>query len=48
MLRKVLLLIPLDTFKAVNAQYVRVSAIKPTQNSDTAVRIYEIEVKGLQ
>lgn len=37
-----------DTFKAVNAQYVRVSAIKPTQNSDTAVRIYEIEVKGLQ
>lgn len=37
-----------DTFKAVEAQYVRVSAIKPTQNSDSAVRIYEIQVKGLE
>lgn len=37
-----------DTFKAVEAQYVRVSAIKPTQNSDSAVRIYEIQVRGLE
>lgn len=37
-----------DTFKAIQARYVRVSAIKPTQNSDSAVRIYEIQVKGLE
>lgn len=37
-----------DTFKAVQAKYVRVNAIKPTQNSDSAVRIYEIQVYGLK
>jgi endo-beta-N-acetylglucosaminidase D/PKD repeat protein len=36
-----------DTFKAVNARYVRINAIKPTQGSDSAVRIYEIEVYGI-
>ena len=35
-----------DTFKAVNARYVRVNVTKPTQGSDSAVRIYEIEVNG--
>lgn len=38
----------LDTFKPVKAKYVRVTAIKPTQNSDSAVRIYEIQVKGIK
>lgn len=37
-----------DTFKAIQAKYVRVNAIKPTQNSDSAVRIYEIQVYGLK
>lgn len=37
-----------DTFKAVPARYVRVTAIKPTQGSDSAVRIYEIEISGIQ
>ncbi|MGL5617212.1 MAG: endo-beta-N-acetylglucosaminidase [Sarcina sp.] len=37
-----------DTFKAVNARYVRVKANKPTQNSDSAVRIYEVQVRGLK
>lgn len=36
-----------DTFKATSARYVRVNAIKPTQGSDSAVRIYEIEVFGI-
>lgn len=36
-----------DTFPAVNAQYVKLSVDKPTQGSDTAARIYEIEVYGL-
>ena len=37
----------LDTFKPVKARYVKVTAIKPTQGADTAVRIYEIQVRGL-
>ncbi len=36
-----------DTFKAVNARYVRINVTKPTQGSDSAVRIYEIEVNGI-
>lgn len=35
-----------DTFKATKARYVRINAIKPTQGSDQAVRIYEIQVRG--
>ena len=37
-----------DTFPAVNARYVKLSVDKPTQGSDTAVRIYEMEVYGLK
>ena len=36
-----------DTFAPVNARYVKVSVVKPTQGSDTAARIYEIEVYGM-
>ncbi|WP_122645419.1 endo-beta-N-acetylglucosaminidase [Enterococcus mediterraneensis] len=37
-----------DTFSAVKARYVRLSSDKPTQGSDTAVRIYEMGVYGLK
>lgn len=37
-----------DTFKAINAKYVRLNVIKPTQNSDSAARIYEVQVFGLK
>lgn len=37
-----------DTFPAVNARYVKLSVDKPTQGSDTAVRIYEMAVYGLK
>lgn len=37
----------IDTFKATKAQYVRITATKPTQGSDSAVRLYEIEVYGI-
>lgn len=37
-----------DSFKAVNARYVRLNVVKPTQGSDSAARIYEIEVMGIQ
>lgn len=36
-----------DTFAPVNARYVKLSVVKPTQGSDTAARIYEIEVRGV-
>lgn len=36
-----------DTFAAVNARYVQLVVEKPTQGSDTAARIYEVEVYGL-
>ena len=36
-----------DSFKPVKARYVRFTALKPTQGSDSAARIYEIEVYGL-
>lgn len=35
-----------DTFAPAKARYVRLSVVKPTQGSDTAARIYEIEVYG--
>ena len=38
----------LDTFAPVNARYVKLSVVKPTQGSDTAARIYEIEVYGTE
>lgn len=38
----------LDTFAPVNARYVKLSVIKPTQGSDTAARIYEVQVYGSQ
>lgn len=37
-----------DTFKAVNARYVRLNVVKPTQGSDSAARIYEVQVFGIQ
>lgn len=36
-----------DAFAPINARYVKVTAKKPTQGSDSAVRIYEIQVFGL-
>ncbi len=36
-----------DTFAAINARYVKLVVEKPTQGSDTAARIYEVEVYGL-
>lgn len=38
----------LDTFPATNARYVKIEVDGPTQGSDTAVRLYEIEVYGLE
>lgn len=35
-----------DTFAPVKARYVKLSVIKPTQGSDTAARIYEVEIYG--
>lgn len=35
-----------DSFKQTEARYVRITAIKPTQGADTAVRLYEIQVLG--
>ena len=37
-----------DTFQVVNARYVKLVVEKPTQGSDTAARIYEIQVFGLE
>lgn len=37
----------LDTFAPVEARYVKLSIVKPTQGSDTAARIYEVEVYGI-
>lgn len=36
-----------DAFAPVNAQFVKVVILKPTQGSDSAARIYEVEVYGL-
>lgn len=36
-----------DTFKASKARYVRITISKPTQGSDTAVRLYGIDVYGI-
>lgn len=37
-----------DTFAPVKARYVRLNIIKPTQGSDSAARIYEVQVYGLK
>lgn len=37
-----------DTFAPVNARFVKLVVNKPTQGSDSAARIYEIEVYGLE
>lgn len=37
-----------DTFSPVNARYIKITAIKPTQGTDSAVRIYEIQARGLE
>ena len=37
-----------DAFAPVNAQFVKFVVNKPTQGSDSAARIYEIEVYGLE
>ena len=36
----------MDTFAPVQARYVKLSVVKPTQGSDTAARIYELTVYG--
>lgn len=38
----------LDTFRPVKARYIKITTIKPTQGTDTAARIYEIQVYGLE
>lgn len=38
----------LDTFAPAEASYVKLSIEKPTQGSDTAARIYEVEVFGMK
>ncbi len=38
----------LDTFAPVNARYVKLSVVKPTQGADSAARIYEVEVFGVE
>ena len=37
-----------DSFKPVNARYARFTVLKATQGSDSAARIYEIELYGLE
>ncbi len=37
-----------DAFAPVKAQYVKLVVNKPTQGSDSAARIYEVEVFGLE
>lgn len=36
-----------DTFAPINARYVKLIVTKPTQGSDSAARIYQIEVRGI-
>lgn len=36
-----------DTFAPVPARFVKLSVVKPTQGSDSAARIYEVEVYGI-
>ena len=36
-----------DTFAPINARYVKLTIVKPTQGSDSATRIYEVEVHGI-
>lgn len=38
----------IDTFAATTARYVKITVVKPTQGADSAVRIYAIDVKGMQ
>lgn len=35
------------TFKATQAKFVRINILKPSQSSDSAARIYEIQVNGI-
>ena len=37
-----------NAFKQSKARYVRITATKPTQGSDSAVRLYEVQVQGLK
>ncbi len=37
-----------DTFAPTHARYVKVTVDKPTQGSDSAVRLYELQVFGLE
>lgn len=36
----------METFAPAQTRYVKLSVVKPTQGSDTAVRIYEMRVYG--
>lgn len=38
----------IDTFKATKARFVRLNIIKATQGADSAARIYEIEIYGIE
>lgn len=35
------------TFKATEAKYIRLNVLKPTQGADSATRIYELEILGI-
>lgn len=37
-----------DTFAPTAARYIKLSVVKPTQGSDSAARIYEVQVYGLK
>jgi endo-beta-N-acetylglucosaminidase D/PKD repeat protein len=37
----------IDTFKATEAKYVKIIVLKPSQGADSAVRIYEIDILGM-
>lgn len=37
----------INTFKATQAKFVRINILKPSQSSDSAARIYEIQVNGI-
>jgi endo-beta-N-acetylglucosaminidase D/PKD repeat protein len=37
-----------DAIALIKARYVKLNVLKPTQGGDTAARIYEFEVRGLQ
>ena len=37
----------IDTFKATQAKFIKINVLKPSQGADSAVRIYEINILGI-